>query len=139
MDCYRQAGAHPDLERALALYRRGFDRRFNSRHACAGLHFAAIEALLGRFRAPGDPLPLEALVARLLGEQDAHAQWFARDGRALRNAVAHGRAADAVEDAALAALATIAGAAWRQTAQLHAEDPADRTRPGKRLVRALSG
>jgi hypothetical protein len=135
---YREAGGHPDLERALALYRRGFDRRFNTAHACAGLHFAAIEALLGRFRPPGDAQPLEALVTRLLGEADASAAWFARRGRDLRNAVAHGRAADGVEDAALAALATIAGSAWREAARLLAGAPADAMRPGKRLVRALS-
>lgn len=138
VDDYRKAGGHSDLERALSLYRRGFDRRFNTSHACAGLHFAAIESLLGRFRAPGDAMPLEALVTRLLGEQHADAGWFARDGRALRNAVAHGRATDGVEDAALDALATIAGAAWRQAAQIHASEPANPTRPGKRLVRALS-
>lgn len=138
VDDYRRAGGHPDLDRALSLYRRGFDRRFNTAHACAGLHFATIESLLGRFRAPGDALPLEALVTRLLGEQQASADWFASDGRALRNVVAHGRATDGVEDAALAALATIAGAAWRRAAQLQAGEPANPTRPGKRLVRALS-
>ncbi len=138
VDNYRNAGGHPDLDRALSLYRRGFDRRFNTAHACAGLHYATIESLLGRFRAPGDALPLEALVTRLLGEQQPIAAWFARDGRELRNAVAHGRATDAVEDAALDALATIAGAAWRHAAQIHASEPPDPTRPGKRLVRALS-
>lgn len=138
VDDYRQAGGHVDLDRALSLYRRGFDRRFNTAHACAGLHFATIESLLGRFRMPGDALPLEALVTRLLGEAHAAAAWFARDGRELRNAVAHGRATDGVEDAALDALATIAGAAWRHAAQLHASEPAHPTRPGKRLVRALS-
>lgn len=138
VDDYRKAGGHPDLDRALSLYRRGFDRRFNTAHACAGLHFATIESLLGRFRAPGDALPLEALVTRLLAGQRASADWFAREGRALRNAVAHGRATDGVEDAALGALATIAGAAWRHAAQLQAGEPANPTRPGKRLVRALS-
>ncbi|MFN3859907.1 MAG: hypothetical protein ACK4R2_00370 [Roseateles sp.] len=138
VDAYRLSGGHPDLDRALTLYRRGFDRRFNSSHACAGLHIAAIEALLGRFRPPGDALSLEALVARLLGDTQEAAAWFAREGRALRNAVAHGRAADRVTDEALAALASIAGAAWRQAAQLHADDPADAMRPARRLVRALS-
>ncbi|KQW42322.1 MULTISPECIES: hypothetical protein [unclassified Roseateles] len=138
VDDYRRAGGHGDLDRALSLYRRGFDRRFNTTHACAGLHFATIESLLGRFRMPGDAMPLEALVTRLLGEQHASAAWFVSDGRALRNAVAHGRATEGVEHTALDALATIAGAAWRRAAQLQAGEPADPTRPGKRLVRALT-
>jgi len=138
VDDYRQAGGHPDLERALTLYCRGFDRRFSTSHACAGLHIAAIESLLGRFRPPGDAQPLEALVTRLLGQAHASAAWFEREGRALRNAVAHGRMTDGVDAQALAALATIAGAAWRRAAELHAGDPADAMRPAKRLVRALT-
>lgn len=138
VDGYRQAGGHPDLERALVLYRRGFDRRFNTVHACAGLHIAAIESLLGRFRPPGDAQPLEALVTRLLGRAHASAAWFEREGRALRNAIAHGRMTDGVDAEALAALATIAGAAWQRAAELHAGEPADAMRPARRLVRALS-
>lgn len=139
VDDYRQAGGHPDLERALSLFCRGFDRRFSTSHACAGLHIAAIESLLGRFRPPGDAQPLEGLVTRLLGQAHASAAWFEREGRALRNAVAHGRMTDGVDAEALAALATIAGAAWRRAAELQASHPADAMRPAKRLVRALSG
>jgi hypothetical protein len=138
VDDYRQAGGHAELDRALALYRRGFDQRFNTAQACAGLHYAVIEALLGRFRPWGDAQPLEALVTRLLGEADASAAWFAAQGRELRNAVAHGRASDGVDPAALDALARIAGSAWREAARLLAADPADAMQPGRRLVRALS-
>lgn len=136
VDGYRRAGRHPDLDRALSLLLRGFDRQFLTRQVCAGLHYGAIEALLGRFRPLGDRHPLEMLVARLLGEQDVHAAWFRCEGRVLRNAIAHDRAADAVDDLALDALASIAAAAWRRAAQIHASEPAV-DRPGKRLIRSL--
>jgi hypothetical protein len=104
---YAEAGLQSDLERTLSLYLRGFDRRFMPEHACAALHFAAVESLLGRFSAPGDRWGLESLVAALLGEEDKHAQWFVEHGRSARNDIAHGRANGDLEPSLFDALAAI--------------------------------
>lgn len=130
---------HPDLERALSLYRRGFDRRFTPAATCATLHFAALEALLGRFGPPGQADGLEALVTSLLGERDAQAQWFASQGRRTRNALAHGVAGDALPGELPGVLATVLGAAMPRAMDLWLADTASPVRPGPRLVRALLG
>jgi hypothetical protein len=49
-----------------------------------------VEAMLGRFRPPDDPVQLEALVLAVAGDADPTATWFAQNARAFRNAVAHG-------------------------------------------------
>ena len=55
-----------------------------------GCMFAALESMLGRFRAPDDPVQLEDLVRRIAGDDNAAAARFAENGRTLRNAIAHG-------------------------------------------------
>lgn len=80
----------PEVEHVLALYRRAFDRAFLGPTQRAILVLAVLEAMLGRFRRRGDPAQLEDLVAALAGP-GPDVQWFAREGRGFRNAVAHGR------------------------------------------------
>lgn len=145
---------HPSLDRALSLYRRGFDRRFTPPAACAALHFAALESLLGRFGAAGEADSLEALVSALLGPDSDHARWFAAEGRRSRHALAHGRwqKAPAATAAPMmtpliaplvtplkAALQAALGAALPRAIDLWLADPSAEPSPGSRLVRALLG
>lgn len=87
---YDRHARHDEIDHVLALYRRAHDRRFLPPDARAGLLFATLEAMLGRFRAPEDPVQLEGLVRRIAGRDDPAVAWFAENGRALRNAIAHG-------------------------------------------------
>jgi len=135
---YDAGGGHADIERALSLYRRSFDRRFAPAEAIAALQFSLLETLLGRFRAPGDVPQLEDLVQRLRGPGDAAAAWFAAQGRSTRNAVAHGRAA-AVDADAQALLDAINGAALARCIGLRLADPAAPERPATRLIAHLGG
>lgn len=111
LSAYERAGGHPDLERALSLYLRGFDLVFAGPRACAALHFALVECLLGRFRGADEGVPLETLVSRLVGAPTPAAIWFAAEGRRLRNRLAHSRAGDEPEADALDRLAVIGSAA----------------------------
>jgi hypothetical protein len=87
---YDRRARHDEIDHVLALYRRAHDRKFLPPDARAGLLFATLESMLGRFRAPDDPAQLEDLVRRIAGDDDPAAAWFAEEGRALRNAIAHG-------------------------------------------------
>jgi hypothetical protein len=87
---YDRRALHDEIDHVLTLYRRAHDRAFLPPDAHAGLLFATLESMLGRFRAPDDPVQLEDLVCRIVGDDDPAAAWFAENGRALRNAIAHG-------------------------------------------------
>lgn len=127
----------PDLERTLSLYRRGFDRRFSTPAACAALHFAALESLLGRFGAPGESDSLEALVSTLLGAASEPARAFVAEGRRSRHALAHGRWQHALPPALADTLAAALAAALPRAIDLWLADTASPVRPGARLVRSL--
>jgi hypothetical protein len=88
---YDAIARHPEVDHVLILVRRGHDARFLSPQARAGLLLAALEAMLGRFRRRDDPIQLEDLVAAVAGPDSPAATWFRTDGRAFRNAIAHGR------------------------------------------------
>ena len=138
LSAYERAGGHPDLERALSLYPRGFDCSFAGPRACAALHFALIECLLGRFRGADEGVPLEILVSRLVGASTPAATWFAAEGRSLRNRLAHSRAGDEPDADALDRLAVIGSAALAGAidAWLAREDVD--ARPGTLLALRLS-
>ncbi len=87
---YDRRVRHDEIDHLLALYRRAHDRKFLPPDTRAGLLFATLESMLGRFRAPEDPVQLEGLVRRIVGDDDPATAWFAETGRALRNAIAHG-------------------------------------------------
>lgn len=88
---YDAVARHPEVDHVLTLVRRGHDVRFVSPQTRAGLLLSALEAMLGRFRRSDDPIQLEDLVAEVAGPDSPAATWFRADGRAFRNAVAHGR------------------------------------------------
>lgn len=134
---YDAGGGHADIDRALSLYRRCFDRRFAPPEAIAALQFSLLETLLGRARAPGDAPQLEDLVQRLRGPGDAAAAWFAAAGRVTRNDVAHGRAA-AIDADAQAWLDAINGAALARSIGLWLAEPASPERPATRLIAHLT-
>ena len=135
---YDRTGGHPDLERALSLYLRGFDHDFAGPRACAALHFALVECLLGRFRDADEGVPLATLVSRLVGAATPAALWFAAEGRSMRNRLAHSRAGDEPDADALDRLAAIGGAALEGAidAWLARED--GNLRPGTLLALRLS-
>jgi hypothetical protein len=87
---YDRRARHDEIDHVLALYRRAHDRQFLPPDARAALLFATLESMVGRFRAPDDPVQLEGVVRRIVGDDDPAAAWFAENGRALRNAIAHG-------------------------------------------------
>lgn len=135
---YQASPGHADIERALSLYRRSFDLRFAATQALATMRLGLLEALLGRFRARGDGTPLEQLVTRLLGPHDAAALWFAEDGRALRNDLAHGRADAQSSAGALGALGRIVGAALPRAIRAWLDAGRLDLRPGHLLIDELS-
>ncbi len=87
---YDATARHLAIDRVLTMFRRVFDRRFLPVVARAGLLFSTLEAMLGRFRSPKEPVQLEDLVAKLTGADSPAAMWFIREGRRFRNRVAHG-------------------------------------------------
>jgi hypothetical protein len=87
---YDANGQHVEVEHVLAMLRRTFDRHFLPPSTTARLMFGALEAMLGRFRRAGEGVALEALVRRAVGP-GLGVDWFDAEGRATRNAVAHGR------------------------------------------------
>jgi hypothetical protein len=105
---YDANGQHVDVEHVLAMLRRTFDRHFLPPGTTARLMFGALEAMLGRFRRAGEGVALEALVRRGAGASSG-ADWFDAEGRATRNAVAHGRfrGIEASEQAALIQLQSL--------------------------------
>lgn len=137
---YAHSTRHPEIERWLAAFRRAHDREFLPPLARANLGFALVEGLLGRFRAPADPLPLELLVERVLGGADpAAAQWFAAQARGWRNALAHGRLTTLADDAAPPQhLLAIARGALARAVTLWLDKGDANARPAKLLIRELS-
>ena len=94
------------LARLLDAFRSSFHSEFTPLHTCAQLSFATVEGLLGRFRPPQEKVQLEDLVGAL-AERDS-ADWFAQNGRNLRNDVAHGRY-ERINPPELAALRAVTG------------------------------
>jgi len=86
---YDASCRNTEIDHLLMLFRRAFHRRFVSPLTRASVLFAALEAMLGRFRPAGDPIQLEHLVKHIAGDT-AQTQWFAQRGRKLRNAITHG-------------------------------------------------
>ena len=87
---YEHEARNEDIDGVLDLYRRAHDRRFLDPVTRAALVSICLEAILGRFQSPTKKLRLEALVAALDGVPAQSAAWFQDEGRAFRNAVAHG-------------------------------------------------
>jgi hypothetical protein len=88
---YETRARNGEVDHVLALYRRAQDSDFLPATARATLLVAIVEAMLGRFRPPGEQVQLEDLVRAVAGEDAATAaEWFAEHGRDFRNAVAHG-------------------------------------------------
>lgn len=148
MQRYDRSAGHADVERWLGLLLRLHQRTFLSATTRAGLGFALVEGLLGRFRAPApaagqgvarDVPSLEELVAHLTGAGGAAARWFATEGRSFRNALAHGRVQVAEDGQEPQYLAEIGRAALPRAlrAWLDHGDPA--SRPSRLLLRALTG
>jgi hypothetical protein len=126
---YGTGAGHTEIDTALALHRRSFDRRFAPPEAIAALQWAVFEVLLGRC----DDVPA-ARVSRLLGPGTA-ADWFAVHGRRTHDAVVQGQALDGNAQAALDA---INAAALVHTLVLWLQDPAAAQRPALRLMDVLS-
>jgi hypothetical protein len=147
---YEDAGAAPDMEAALGLLRRAHDREFTPPATRATLVLCLVESLLGRFRAKDERPQLEELVAALDGVDPGAAGWFATEGRAFRNAVAHGRwsrepldepGADG-EQPPLGHLLAIGRAAVRECLGAWVARPAgarEDARPSRLLIDAVAG
>lgn len=137
---YNTTARHPEIDQALTLYRRVFDRQVTPAQARAQMMLGLVEALLGRFRGPGDAVQLEALVAGVTGANTLASAWFARSGRKFRNAVAHGEwAFERGDDEPLDHLMAILSAAL--PAFLHAWlalDDRTGKRPGRVLIEHLA-
>jgi hypothetical protein len=139
---YAQSPGHPDIERWLSAFRRVHDSDFLPALARANLAIALVEGLLGRFRPPDDPVPLEALVAKvasMAGDSStaSASAWFSAEARAWRNALAHGRLQE-IDDAAIGSLMAIARAALPQAISHWLDGGDPKRRPAKMLMRELS-
>jgi hypothetical protein len=77
------------MDELVGEFLRAHPSRFFPSEASAGLLFAILEEVLGRFRPRRAAVQLEDLVARVTGASES--EWFRERGRAFRNAVAHGR------------------------------------------------
>lgn len=133
---YEEAGRHADAERWLQALRRLHQRDFLPPEIRLGLGYALLEGLLGRFRDPADPQGPEQLARRLSGAA-ASAAWLTAEGRALRNALAHGRRlVDEEAVAALAQLQPLLHAALPLALQAWLDSPA--SRPARCLRRQLA-
>ena len=96
---YETRGRSPQIEHALSLFRRSFDRDFLHPEQRAVLLLSLLEAMLGRFRPRKDPVQLEDLVSALTGETEP-TRWFCEHGRQCRNEIAHnGLGSDGSADA----------------------------------------
>ena len=135
---YSRSATHPDIERWLSAFRRLHDRDFIPPVARANLGFALLEALLGRFRAPDDPVPLELLVSVVVGAADPAVVWFTQEGRTWRNALAHGRLRQIEDEAPIQHLLVIARAALPRAIALWLDKGDPKARPAKLLIRTLS-
>jgi len=140
---YSQSPGHPDIERWLSAFRRVHDSDFLPPLARANLAMALVEGLLGRFRPPDDPMPLEALVAKVTtlatdSSAASAAAWFSTQARGWRNALAHGRLQE-IDDAAMDNLLAIARAALPRAIALWLDGGDPKRRPAKLLMRELSG
>jgi len=140
---YQGSARHPDIEGWLSAFRRLHDGEFLPPLARANLGVALVEGLLGRFRPPGDPQPLEALVARVAaGSNDlpavAGSAWFSTEARAWRNALAHGRLRE-IDEAPISHLLAIARAAIPRAITLWLDGGDPKRRPAKLLIRELAG
>lgn len=140
----------PEIDRALDLYRRVHDRRFLPATTRGHLAWICVELLLGRFRSPTGTVRLETLVYALEDVPAATREWFMSEGRAFRNAVAHGDWQPEpltppglwqADYEPLAHVLAVAGGALRALLQLWVSvDPPVRARygPSRLLVRRLS-
>lgn len=82
-------GIYLHWERMISLYRRSFNVRFLGTRTSANLGFAALESILGGFRAQGAYPQLEDYVGVLARGECV--DWFRQEARKYRNASAHGR------------------------------------------------
>jgi TPR repeat protein len=88
---------HPDIDHALALFRRAHIALGLSLATRLELLFASLEAAAGRL--PRDGVHGLERLAELTGGRDANAfEWYAANGREVRNALAHGEWAPSEED-----------------------------------------
>ncbi len=85
------AADHSDgqLDELIGEFLRAHPSRFFPGKASAGMLFAVLEEILGRFRPLRAAVQLEDLVAQVT--EAAESGWFRERGRAFRNTVAHGR------------------------------------------------
>jgi hypothetical protein len=137
---YNTMARHPEIDQALTLYRRVFDRQVTPVQARAQMMLGLVEMMLGRFRGPRDAVQLEDLVAGVAGVDAPASRWFARSGRRFRNAVAHGEwAFEQGDDEPLDHLLAIVSAAMPAflRAWLELEERAGK-RPGRVLIDHLS-
>lgn len=88
---YDETARDARVDQVLRLFRHGFDQEYLPQIARASLLLSAIEAMLGRFRAPKEAVQLEHLAAKVAGEAFPEAtKWFVERGRTFRNSIAHG-------------------------------------------------
>lgn len=130
---YEAGRRAPEIDHALALFRRAHVRLGLSLATRLELLFASLEAALGR----GAADPLAHLSGRIGGRDSASFEWYAAHGVTTRNALAHGEW-DPDDDGALAALRHLTWLlgevlpallmAWRRRRK---------ARPAKTLVAAL--
>lgn len=80
---------HPDINHTLSLYRRIYEQEYIPLKSRAKLLFAALESMLGRFRGWDNPIQLEDIILKLVGDEES-TRWFKANGRKTRNNVAHG-------------------------------------------------
>jgi hypothetical protein len=104
---YELSRGHDEIDNVLRVFRRVFDHTFLPIQTRGALMFAALEAMLGRFRGRREPIQLEDYVASVLDVGDPASAWFAAAGRTFRNTVAHGSWEGRADDPALAHLTTI--------------------------------
>jgi hypothetical protein len=139
---YSESPGHADIERWLSAFRRVHDSDFLPPLARANLAIALVEGVLGRFRPPDDPVPLEALVTKVASTASdpsaaSASAWFTTQAREWRNALAHGRLQE-VDDEAIGSLVAIARAALPRAIALWLDGGDPKRRPAKLLMKELS-
>jgi hypothetical protein len=138
LDNYAASGRTPTIDAMLGLLRRAHHTTLNPATR-ATLLFALLESVLGRFRAPTDPVQLEELVHALPRLDPAAAAWFGRSGRSTRNATAHGSWTPAEDAPELAFLQSVCGAALHELLVVWTTRDVRPKNPGKLLAAHLTG
>jgi hypothetical protein len=135
---YTAGGRTATIDGMLDLFRRAHHTSINPATR-ATLLFALLESLLGRFRAPGEPVQLEDLVGALPRLDPAAAAWSDQSGRTVRNATAHGSWSPAADAPELAFLRSVCGAALHELLVIWTTERAGSRNPGKLLAGHLTG